>query len=394
MRTRRSAADSAIRALKRKTIHQEGQNGMNRRSDLLPAFPSCPSWLPGEALRPLEGMTVTSRGRRELRAIPEFSHDGNPVSWCRDFMDYDFGDIRAFIQVVEHGGVSIAATRMNVSKSVLSARITRLENELHAKLLHRSTRGVTLTDAGQRFFDRMRDVVARMQQAADEAAGEGDAKLSGSLRITAPMTFGTAYLGPQLFAFMRDHPEIELTLELDDRHVDILSGGYDLGVRIGRITDSSLMARRIATSRRVLCCSPGYAASHPLPKSVEDIAAHECICYGNASIAPYWQFEPIEAGGEPQQIVVRGRTHLNNGESMRDAALAGLGLAALPLFIAAAAIRAGELIVVLPQTPPMPDTIYAVYPQTRYVSRLVRALIDKLVLSFDQGAPWDSHKSA
>jgi DNA-binding transcriptional LysR family regulator len=309
-------------------------------------------------------------------------------------MDYDFGDIRAFIQVVEHGGISVAATRMNVSKSVLSARITRLESELHAKLLHRSTRGVMLTDAGQRYFDRMRDVLARLQQAADEVAGEGDGKLTASLRITAPMTFGTAYLGPQLFAFMREHPQVELTLELDDRHVDILSGGYDLGVRIGRLTDSSLMARRIAASRRVLCCSPGYAASRGLPKSVDEISAHDCICYGNASVAPYWQFEPIEAGGEPQQIVVRGRTHLNNGESMRDAAMAGLGLAALPLFIAAGAIRDGKLLVVLPQTPPTPDTIYAVYPQTRYVGRAVRALIDRLVLAFDQGAPWDIHESA
>ena len=304
-------------------------------------------------------------------------------------MEYDFGDIRAFIHVVENGGISAAATRIAISKSVLSARIARLEKDLQTKLLHRSPRGVALTDAGQRFYDRMRDVVARMQQAVDEAVGEGDAKISASLRITAPMTFGTAYLGPRLFAFMREHPALELTLELDDRQVDILSGGYDLGVRIGRLHDSSLMARPIATSSRVLCCSPDYAAQRNLPKTVEQIAEHECICYGNASITPYWQFESAQANGEPQQIVVRGRTHLNNGESMRDAAIAGLGLAALPLFIAAPAIREGQLIVVLPETPPVADAIYAVYPQTRYVSRAVRALIDMLVATFADESPWE-----
>jgi DNA-binding transcriptional LysR family regulator len=304
-------------------------------------------------------------------------------------LEYDFGDIRAFIQVVDHGGVNAAATRMNVSKSVLSARIARLEQDLHAKLLHRSPRGVSLTDTGQRFYDRMREVVSRMQQAVDEAAGEGAAQFGGSLRVTAPMTFGTTYLGPKLFAFMREHPQLELTLELDDRYVDILGGGYDLGVRIGRLADSSLVARPLATSRRVLCCSPDYAAAQGLPQTVDDIAAHECICYGNASVAPYWQFSSTRAGAEPQQIVVRGRTHLNNGESMRDAALAGLGLAALPMFIAAPALRAGSLIQVLPDTPPVADTIHAVYPHTRYVSRTVRALIDMLVTAFADTAAWD-----
>jgi DNA-binding transcriptional LysR family regulator len=304
-------------------------------------------------------------------------------------LDYDFGDIRAFIKVVEAGGISLAATRMSVSKSVLSARIARLEGTLHAKLLNRSSRGVALTDAGKRFYDRMCDVMARMQQAIDEVAGDGETQLSAKLRIAAPMTFGTTYLGPRLFAVMREHPDLDLTLDLDDRYVDILTGGYDLGVRIGRLQDSSLMARRIATSRRVLCCSPDYAQRFGLPTSVEQLAGHDCICYGNSSVAPYWQFTSAQAGGELTQVVVRGRVHLNNGESMRDAAIAGLGLAALPMFIAAPAIRQGKLMVVLPKTPPAPDAIHAVYPQTRYVSRAVRMLIDMLVVAFESGGSWD-----
>ncbi len=304
-------------------------------------------------------------------------------------MDYDFGDIRAFIQVVENGGVNAAATRLNVAKSQLSARVARLENELRAKLLHRSPRGVALTDAGQRFYEHMREVLARMQQAVDEVAGEESGQLAGSLRIAAPMTFGTAYLGPVLYAFMREHPALDLTMELDDRYVDILSGGYDLGVRIGRLYDSSLMARSVASSRRVLVCSPDYARQNGTPETIEDIQHHDCICYGNASVAPYWQFVPLNEGEPPRQIVVRGRIHLNNGESMRDAAVAGLGIAALPLFIAAPALRANRLIELLPDSPPTADTIYAVYPQTRYVSRSVRAIIDLLVNAFADGAPWD-----
>ena len=304
-------------------------------------------------------------------------------------VDLDFGDIRAFIQVVDHGGVSIAATRMSIAKSVLSSRIARLEQQLKTQLLHRSSRGVTLTDAGQRFYDHMRDVISRLQQAVDEAAAGSEAPLQASLRITAPMTFGTVYLGPKLFAFMRYHPQLDLTLDLNDRYVDILGGGFDLGVRIGRLQDSALVARPIAVSRRVLCCSPEYAHSHQLPRSVAEIPAHDCICYGNASIAPYWQFQPVKPGDEPQQVVVRGRVHLDNGESMRDAAVAGLGLAALPLFIASRALREGSLLEVMPETPPIADTINAVYPQTRYVSRAVRAVIDMLVAAFGGALPWE-----
>lgn len=304
-------------------------------------------------------------------------------------MDYDFGDIRAFLQVVERGGINAAAMRLDVAKSRLSERIARLEGELHAKLLHRSPRGVSLTDAGQRFYERMRDVLARMQQAVDEVSGD-ERHLTGSLRIAAPMSFGIAYLGPLLYDFLRDHPALDLTLELDDRYVDLLSGGYDLAVRIGRLHDSSLVARPLATSRRVLVCSPGYARRRGVPATIEDIGHHDCICYGNASIAPYWQFVPRAGDKTPRQIVARGRMHLNNGESMRDAAIAGLGIAVLPRFIAAPALRTGKLLELLPGSPPTSDTIYAVYPQTRYVSRGVRALIDMLVAAFEHAAPWDA----
>jgi len=308
-------------------------------------------------------------------------------------MEHDFGNLKAFVQVVESGGISTAAQRLGVAKSALSERLAKLEGALHTKLLHRSPRGVTLTDAGRRFYERACDVLSRLQQAVDEVSGENAESINANLRITAPMTFGTQYLGPLLFAFMRRHPGLDLTLDLDDRHVDLLVGGFDLGVRIGRLHDSSLMARALAPSRRVLCCSPDYAERRGVPTAIAEVAAHDCICYGNASVAPYWQFEQ-PGGAEPEQIVVRGRIHLNNGESMRDAAIAGLGLAALPRFIAAAALRDGRLVEVLAGTPPMPDTIYAVYPRTRYVSRGVRAIIDMLVDAFANAVPWEGEPAS
>jgi DNA-binding transcriptional LysR family regulator len=258
---------------------------------------------------------------------------------------------------------------MSVAKSVLSSRIAKLERQLNVKLLHRSPRGVTLTDAGQRFYDRMRDVISRLQEAVDEAADGAEADFQAKLRITAPMTFGTVHLGPKLFAFMRNHPGLDVTLEPERSLRRHSRGGFDLGVRIGRMQDSALMARRIAESRRVLCCSPEYASSHDLPRSAEEIAEHDCICYGNSSTAPYWQFQARQGGGEAQQVVVRGRTHLNNGASMRDAAIAGLGLAAPPLFIAASALQDGRLIEVMSEMPryPMPFTLCIRRPATSVV---------------------------
>jgi len=296
-------------------------------------------------------------------------------------VDYNLADIRAFVQVVDDGSITAAAVRLGVAKSSLSARITRLEQALHTQLLHRSARGAAVTDAGRRFHARTVELLGGIQQAADEAAG-GDGMLAGNLRITAPVTFGAQYLGRGVFEFAARHPGLAITLNLEDRYVDLASEGFDLGIRIGRLADSSLMARRIARSPRVLCCSPAYAAEHAPPKRIEDIQQHPCITYGNASSTPFWQFAPARRGGEPRQVAVRGRVYTNSGEGMRDAAAAGLGLAILPLFIAGPALAAGQLQVVLPRTPPTEDAIHAVYPPTRYVSRAVRQLIDTLVERF------------
>lgn len=304
-------------------------------------------------------------------------------------MQIQLDGILAFLQAMETGSISAAAQRMGLSKSVISKRITDLEVVLGVELLHRSTRGVVPTDKGVAFYQRMRSIMQQLDQAAEELI-EQDGELCGSLRIAAPMTFGTLYLGPILFAFIARHPRLGLALDLDDRITDLPGEGYDLGVRIGRLHDSSLAARKLAVSRRVVCCSPAYAQRAGLPATIEELAGHACIGYANVSAGHIWQFEPAELeGGMPRSLVVRSRIVANNGESMRDAAIAGLGISILPVFIVAKALASGQLINALPDARPVADTIYAVYPRNRHLPAKVRAIIDHLVAVFEGEPPWE-----
>lgn len=303
-------------------------------------------------------------------------------------MHYRLDDILAFLQAMETGSISTAAQRMGLSKSVISKRISDLEAVLKIELLHRSTRGVVPTEKGAAFYQRARSIMQQLDQAAEELIEQND-ELCGSLRIAAPMTFGTAYLGPILFSFIGRHPRLGLALDLDDRITDLPGEGYDLGVRIGRLRDSSLVARKLAVSRRVVCCSPAYAQRAGLPATIEELADHACIGYVNVSPGQIWQFEPAEPGGAPRPLVVRSRIIANNGESMRDAAIAGLGISILPVFIVAKALASGQLINALPDVCPVADTIYAVYPRNRHLPKKVRAVIDYLVAVFEGEPPWE-----
>lgn len=303
-------------------------------------------------------------------------------------MQYRLDDILAFLQAMETGSISTAAQRMGLSKSVISKRITDLEIVLKVELLHRSTRGVVPTDKGVAFYQRAHSIMQQLDQAAEELI-EQDGELCGSLRIAAPMTFGTGYLGPILFSFISRHPQLGLALDLDDRITDLSGEGYDLGVRIGRLRDSSLVARKLAVSRRVVCCSPEYAQHAGLPATIGELTSHACIGYTNVSPSQIWQFESAKSGGAPRSLAVRSRIVTNNGESIRDAAIAGLGISVLPVFIVAKALASGQLIDALPGACPVADTIYAVYPRNRHLPRKVRDVIDHLVAVFEGDPPWE-----
>lgn len=303
-------------------------------------------------------------------------------------MTWRFDDVQTFLRVVETGGVTAAAAELKLSKSVVSKRVSDLEDALGVALLRRSTRSVSPTEQGLLFYEQMREALLTMERAV-EGVMDRAGSLKGRLHITAPMSFATLHLGPMLADFAALHPGLQFAVDLDDRMLDLVGGGHDLAIRIGRLPDSSLIARKLCLSRRVVCCSPDYARRKSLPASIAEIATHDCIDYANAHASRLWQFLPLPPDMRPRTVTTHSRLVANNGEVMRDFAIAGLGLAILPLFLAADAIRAGRLIQVLPEESPLPDTIYAVYPPTRHVPQRVRALVDYLGQRLNNAAPWE-----
>lgn len=304
-------------------------------------------------------------------------------------ISYGLEEIRTFLVVLEAGSMSAAAARLGVTKSVVSERIAGLERSLGASLLHRSSRGVRPTDHGREFADQAGEALRLLDAAAETVADDGD-RLTGRMRIAAPMSFGVRFVGPILFEFMRQHPGLDLNLNLDDAIANLGSEGFDLAIRITRMKeDALLVARRLATSRRAICASPEYLRTYGEPASLGDLARHIAIGYDYASMQNLWQFEQSGGTSAAAPDLSRARIVCNNGESMRDAAIAGLGMAVLPLFIACEALRDGRLRHVLPDVTPLPDTIYAVFPPSRHRMRRRDAVIEHLREAFSGTPPWE-----
>lgn len=292
--------------------------------------------------------------------------------------------ITSFVAVAESGSISEAARRLRLSKSVVSERLAELERSLGAGLLHRTTRKLTLTEDGIAFLERANRIVQEIEDATSDMA-ERRGTISGPLRISAPVTFGRMHLGPALYPFLAEHPDLQLTLDLDDRRVDAAADGYDAVVRNGPIADSRLMAWRLAPSRRVLAASPGYLREHGKPRSIEELEQHRGIFYTNRGVAD-WRFPSI--GGT---VIVRGKMGLglNNGDMLRDAAIAGLGIALIPMFIVGAAVAAGELETIDIGVQPELEFIHIAHPEGRRPSVKLRALADHLRAAFGSPPYWD-----
>jgi DNA-binding transcriptional LysR family regulator len=292
--------------------------------------------------------------------------------------------IATFVAVAETGSISGTARRLRLSKSVVSDRLTELERSLGANLLHRSTRKLTLTEDGIAFLERASRIVHDVEEAAADMA-ERRGELIGPLRISAPVTFGRMHLGPAVYPFIAKHPGIELTLDLDDRRVDASAGGYDAVVRHGPIADSRLMAWRLAASRRVLVASPDYLAQYGTPGAMADLSGHRGIFYTNRGVGD-WRFS-----GSSGATIVRGRPALlvNNGDMMRDAAIAGLGIALLPMFIVGADLKEGRLRVVEIGIQSEQEFIYVAHPDGRRPSAKLRAFADCLRDVFGDPAYWE-----
>jgi DNA-binding transcriptional LysR family regulator len=292
--------------------------------------------------------------------------------------------VAAFVAVAEAGSIVEAARRLGLSKSVVSERLAELERTLGARLIQRTTRKMSLTEDGAAFLERGRRIVREVTDSAAEMA-ERRGELVGPLRISAPVSFGVLHLGPAIYPFMKANPRIELTLDLDDRFVDIASDGYDGVVRHGPIRDSWLVAKRLAPSRRVLVASPEYLAAFGKPRSLTDLEGHKAILYANRETD--WRF-----AGPEGSIVVRPRMGLrvNNGLMMRDAALAGLGITLLASFMIDPELASGALRVIDVGAEPEGAEIYLSYPRDRSPSAKILALADSLRRTFGEPPYWDA----
>ncbi|MCK0207034.1 LysR family transcriptional regulator [Starkeya koreensis] len=293
--------------------------------------------------------------------------------------------IAAFVAIAEAGSISEAARRLRLAKSVVSDRLAQLERELGARLVHRSTRRLTLTEDGLIFLELASSSLRGLETAA-ATLSERRGTLSGPLRISAPVTLTALHLGPALYPFLRRHPQIDLTIELDDRRVDAQAEGYDGVVRHGPMRDSPLTAWRLARSRRVLVASPDYLERNGAPRNLDELEGHRGIFYTHRGIAD-WRFEVGE-----KAVQVRGRPGLrvNNGVVMCDAAKAGLGITLLPLFIAGPDIRAGALRVLDVGAEPEAEFIYVAHPEGRRPSAKLRALADCLREAFGDPPYWEA----
>lgn len=291
--------------------------------------------------------------------------------------------VAAFVATADEGSISAAARRLGLAKSVASERLAELERGLGTRLIQRSTRKLSLTEDGQTFLPRARRILSEAAEATSELA-ERRSTLAGPLRLSAPVSFGVLHLGPALSSFLSENPAIDLTLELDDRFADAAADGFDAVLRHGPIGDNRLVAKRLATSRRLLVASPGYLAAHGRPASLAELERHSGILYVNRDAD--WRF-----GSSSKWTVIRpcAALRVNNGVVMRDAAIAGLGISLLPTFFLDGQLAAGTLVHVDVGIEAEGAELFIAYPRARSPSAKVLALTESLRRSFGVPPYWD-----
>lgn len=287
--------------------------------------------------------------------------------------DVSLEDLQAFFLVVETGSFARAADRMGVAKSIVSRRVASLEAVLKARLLTRTARGTQATDVGLIYYEKAREAMAQLE-AAQEAVAEAVYEVAGPIRLSAPLSFGVTHLSKVLAEFAATYPRVELDIGFDDRRVDVLAGGYDLVIRIGDMSDSALVARRIGLINSMILASPEYIAREGRPETVTDLNGREGLIYTNVSQGDIWRF------GETS-VKLRSRMRSDNGEMLLCAAVAGLGVVHLPGFLAARAIAEGTVEVLFPEVS-RTVPLQAVMPPGRAKTARVRALVDYLALRF------------
>ena len=290
-----------------------------------------------------------------------------------------------FARVVEDRSFTQAADALGRSKSAVSKAVSQLEDRLGARLLNRTTRRLSLTEAGTAYYERAARILAEAAE-ADSAVSALQDEPRGTLRINAPMSFGQRHLAPAIGAFLERYPELRLDITLTDRFVDLIGEGYDVAIRIAALPDSSLIAAKLAPNRRVVCASPDYLARAGTPRHPQDLRQHNCFGYTYQATGNTWRFVGPEG---PATVRVTGSLTANNGDILKAAMLQGLGLGLVPTFSIADELKSGELVVVLPDYIDTETSVYAVYPHSRHLSAKVRAFVDYLRDRFRPEPYWD-----
>ncbi len=291
----------------------------------------------------------------------------------------------AFVQVVEGRSFSAAARGLGLTRSAVSRQIALLEDRLGARLLNRTTRHLSPTEAGSVYYEHCVRILAEAVT-AERAVMDLDEAPRGLLRINAPMSFGLGHLGAAMAGLMAAHPALRIELTLDDRVVDLVAEGYDLAVRIAELPPSTLIARKLAVNRRVLCAAPSYLARAGTPERPQDLVRHRCLAYSYLATGNDWRFRGPDG---PITVRIDGAFTANNGDVLRHVALAGCGIMLSPTFIVSDDLRAGRLVPILAGYVDADTGIFAVYPQTRHLSPKVRAAIDFLAKRFGPEPYWD-----
>ena len=290
-----------------------------------------------------------------------------------------------FARVGEAKSFSEAARRLGLSKSMVSKEVARLERSLGARLVNRTTRKLSLTEAGAAFYEHCAKVVREAEE-AELTVGRLHGEPRGVLKLAAPVAFGTLHVAPALPAFLARYPDMAVDLAIADRVVDLADEGFDLAVRIARELPANVVARRLAPINRVVCATPGYFEKHRVPSTPADLARHNCLVYTHDEQGSEWRFH---AAGRDIVVPVRGNLTLNDDEAIWQAALGGLGVALLPTFIVGKDLQAGRLRAVLARYVPSQRDLYAVYLPNRHVTAKVRVFIDFLLERFASPPYWD-----
>jgi DNA-binding transcriptional LysR family regulator len=294
--------------------------------------------------------------------------------------------IAAFARVVDSGSFSAASRRLKISKSAVSAHVQRLEERLGVRLLNRTTRRLSVTEAGAAYYRHCARILAEAE-AAEQAASALQREPRGTLRISAPSSFGWMHVAPAVPAFLKRYPDLAVDIALSPTHVNLVDEGLDLAIRIGVLEDSPLVVRRLAPSRLVLCAAPAYLKARGAPREPADLASHNCLCTSLLAWGDEWRL--IGKRGEVR-VAVGGTLRSNSAEMLRAAALDGIGIAVLPSWAVAEKLRTGALKRVLEAWEPPASTIYAVYPDNRLMSMKVRAFVDHLARCFGRTPYWEA----